>query len=184
MKAINETQTSTLETRRRIESRELNSNPRQRRSHRGDCRNYLKLPIDSRTGVNMVARNGGFFLQASGFGVSSDLGFRISGFASACADLVAGGNRLFTPCTAAVSLLEAVTEAAKRTTPGDAVLPLSACSSFDQSRDDQQRGAHFAAQDKSTGRGAPNSDPKIAGENRAAAASRRWAQKRICPGFL
>ncbi len=48
---------------------------------------------------------------------------------------------LFTPCTLADSLLEAVTEAAKNAASGDVVLLSPACSSFDQFQNYQQRGA-------------------------------------------
>jgi UDP-N-acetylmuramoylalanine--D-glutamate ligase len=68
---------------------------------------------------------------------------------------------LFTPCTGVGSLLEAVTEAAKRATPGDTVLLSPACSSFDQFRNYQQRGEFFCSAVKSIGRGAPGGNPKI-----------------------
>lgn len=47
---------------------------------------------------------------------------------------------LFTPCTLAESLLEAVSEAAKVAAPGEVVLLSPACSSFDQFRGYQHRG--------------------------------------------
>ena len=50
---------------------------------------------------------------------------------------------LFTPCTLADSLLEAVAEAAKQATTGDVVLLSPACSSFDQFRNYQHRGEVF-----------------------------------------
>jgi len=50
---------------------------------------------------------------------------------------------LFTPCTVAASLLEAVTIAAKNASPGDVVLLSPACSSFDQFRNYQHRGEVF-----------------------------------------
>jgi UDP-N-acetylmuramoylalanine--D-glutamate ligase len=50
---------------------------------------------------------------------------------------------LFTPCTAASSLLEAVIIAAKNAAPGDVVLLSPACSSFDQFRNYQHRGEVF-----------------------------------------
>jgi hypothetical protein len=53
---------------------------------------------------------------------------------------------LFTPCTQADSLLEAVSEAAKCATPGDVALRSPACSSFDQFRNSQQRGKCFVGQ--------------------------------------
>jgi UDP-N-acetylmuramoylalanine--D-glutamate ligase len=60
---------------------------------------------------------------------------------------------LFTPCTLADSLLEAVTEAAKNATPGDVILLSPACSSFDQFQNYQQRGEKFYAAVKSISRG-------------------------------
>lgn len=50
---------------------------------------------------------------------------------------------LFTPCTLADSLLEAVTVAAKSAAPGDVILLSPACSSFDQFQNYQQRGEKF-----------------------------------------
>ena len=65
---------------------------------------------------------------------------------------------LFTPCTVAGSLLEAVTEAAKNAVPGDVVLLSPACSSFDQFQNYQQRGEKFCEIVKSIswGRGPTN----------------------------
>ncbi|MDB6020274.1 MAG: UDP-N-acetylmuramoylalanine--D-glutamate ligase [Pedosphaera sp.] len=50
---------------------------------------------------------------------------------------------LFTPCTMAGSLLEAVKIAAKNAAPGDVILLSPACSSFDQFRNYQHRGEVF-----------------------------------------
>jgi UDP-N-acetylmuramoylalanine--D-glutamate ligase len=50
---------------------------------------------------------------------------------------------LFTPCTLADSLLEAVNEAVKNAAPGDVVLLSPACSSFDLFRDYRHRGEVF-----------------------------------------
>ena len=50
---------------------------------------------------------------------------------------------LFTPCTVADSLLEAVKIAAKNAVPGDVILLSPACSSFDQFRNFQHRGEVF-----------------------------------------
>jgi len=50
---------------------------------------------------------------------------------------------LFTPCTLAGSLLEAVAEAARHAAAGDVVLLSPACSSFDQFRNYQHRGEVF-----------------------------------------
>ena len=50
---------------------------------------------------------------------------------------------LFTPCTLADSLLEAVNEAARNAAPGDVVLLSPACSSFDLFRDYRHRGEVF-----------------------------------------
>lgn len=51
---------------------------------------------------------------------------------------------LFTPCTLADSLLEAVTDTAKNATPGDVVLLSPACSSVDQFQNYLQRGEKFS----------------------------------------
>ena len=50
---------------------------------------------------------------------------------------------LFTPCSLAATLLEAVPAAAQRAVPGDVVLLSPACSSFDQFRNYQHRGEVF-----------------------------------------
>ena len=50
---------------------------------------------------------------------------------------------LFAPCFPAVSLLEAVTEAAQKATAGDIVLLSPACSSFDMFQNYEQRGEVF-----------------------------------------
>jgi UDP-N-acetylmuramoylalanine--D-glutamate ligase len=50
---------------------------------------------------------------------------------------------LFTPCATVSTLLEALTEAAKRAESGDVVLLSPACSSFDQFRNYQHRGDVF-----------------------------------------
>lgn len=50
---------------------------------------------------------------------------------------------LFTPCTLADSLLEAVAEAARQAVPGDVILLSPACSSFDQFQNYQHRGEVF-----------------------------------------
>ena len=50
---------------------------------------------------------------------------------------------LFTPCTLAESLLEAVQMAASNAVAGDVVLLSPACSSFDQFENYQQRGESF-----------------------------------------
>ena len=50
---------------------------------------------------------------------------------------------LFTPCTLADSLVEAVAEAARNAVPGDVVLLSPACSSFDQFQNYQHRGDVF-----------------------------------------
>jgi UDP-N-acetylmuramoylalanine--D-glutamate ligase len=68
---------------------------------------------------------------------------------------------LFTPCTLADSLLEAITEAAKKASPGDVILFSPACSSFDQSQNDQQNGERFCGIVKSISRGGPEADPNI-----------------------
>jgi UDP-N-acetylmuramoylalanine--D-glutamate ligase len=50
---------------------------------------------------------------------------------------------LFTPCTLADTLVEAVAEAARQAAPGDVVLLSPACSSFDQFQNYQHRGEVF-----------------------------------------
>jgi len=70
---------------------------------------------------------------------------------------------LFTPCTLADSLLEAVTEAAKCAVSGDAVLLSPACSSLDQFQSYQQRGERFCQIVKSISRGAAVANPNING---------------------
>ena len=70
---------------------------------------------------------------------------------------------LFTPCTTAHSLLEAVAEAAKAAASGDVVLLSPACSTFDEFRNYQQRGEVFCSAVKSIGRGAPVATPYING---------------------
>jgi UDP-N-acetylmuramoylalanine--D-glutamate ligase len=71
---------------------------------------------------------------------------------------------LFTPCTVAGSLLEAVSEAAKNANPGDVVLLSPACSSWDQFRNHQHRGEVFCQAVKSIGRGARVDTPNINGK--------------------
>jgi UDP-N-acetylmuramoylalanine--D-glutamate ligase len=71
---------------------------------------------------------------------------------------------LFTPCTVADSLLEAVIEAARRAASGDVVLLSPACSSFDQFRNYQERGESFCKIVKSIGRGPLDRDPNIHGK--------------------
>jgi UDP-N-acetylmuramoylalanine--D-glutamate ligase len=70
---------------------------------------------------------------------------------------------LFTPCTTAHSLLEAVAEAAKAAASGDVVLLSPACSTFDEFRNYQQRGEVFCGAVKSIGRGAHVATPHING---------------------
>jgi len=74
---------------------------------------------------------------------------------------------LFTPCTTAGSLLEAVQEAATQAAPGDVVLLSPACSSFDQFRDYQQCGEIFCKAVKSIGRGARTVHPHMNGNHTA-----------------
>jgi len=71
---------------------------------------------------------------------------------------------LFTPCTVAGSLLEAVAEAAKNATSGDVVLLAPACSSWDQFRNHQHRGEVFCQAVKSIGRGVRSGTPNINGK--------------------
>jgi UDP-N-acetylmuramoylalanine--D-glutamate ligase len=71
--------------------------------------------------------------------------------------------RVFTPCTIASSLLEAVIEAARNATSGDVVLLSPACSSWDQFRNHQHRGEVFCQAVKSIGRGVHSDTPNIHG---------------------
>jgi UDP-N-acetylmuramoylalanine--D-glutamate ligase len=75
---------------------------------------------------------------------------------------------VFTPCTVADSLLEAVAEAAKNATSGDVVLLSPACSSWDQFRNHQHRGEVFCQAVKSIGRGVHGGTPNIDGKTVAA----------------
>jgi UDP-N-acetylmuramoylalanine--D-glutamate ligase len=74
---------------------------------------------------------------------------------------------LFTPCTGRISLLEAVTEAAKNAKSGDVVLLSPACSSFDEFRNYQDRGERFCRAVKSISRGASDAHPYMHGEKRS-----------------
>jgi UDP-N-acetylmuramoylalanine--D-glutamate ligase len=58
-------------------------------------------------------------------------------------DKIRAAWSLFTPCTLAGSLLEAVAEAARSAVAGDVVLLSPACSSFDQFQNYQDRGEVF-----------------------------------------
>ncbi len=66
---------------------------------------------------------------------------------------------LFTSCTVLDSLVEAVSEAAKKAVSGDVVLLSPACSSFDQFQSYQERGELFCRTVKSIGRGAHSPHP-------------------------
>lgn len=72
---------------------------------------------------------------------------------------------LFTPCTLASSLLEAVSAAVKCTTEGDVVLLSPACSSLDGFRDYRERGQRFCEAVKSISRGLASADPNINGSS-------------------
>jgi len=74
---------------------------------------------------------------------------------------------LFTSCTVLDSLVEAVSEAAKRAASGDVVLLSPACSSFDQFRNYQERGESFCRIVKSISRGANSGDPNMADKRQA-----------------
>jgi UDP-N-acetylmuramoylalanine--D-glutamate ligase len=71
---------------------------------------------------------------------------------------------VFTSCTIAGSLLEAVTEAARNATSGDIVLLSPACSSWDQFRNHQHRAEVFCQAVKSICSGVRSGTPKIDGE--------------------
>ena len=71
---------------------------------------------------------------------------------------------IFTPCTVAVSLLEAIAEAAKNATSGGVVLLSPACSSWDQFRNHQHRGVVFCQAVKSIGGGVHGGTPNIDGK--------------------
>jgi UDP-N-acetylmuramoylalanine--D-glutamate ligase len=72
---------------------------------------------------------------------------------------------LFTPCTLAGSLLEAISSAVKCTTEGDVVLLSPACSSLDAFRNYQERGQRFCEAVKSISRGLAQADPNINGSS-------------------
>ena len=71
---------------------------------------------------------------------------------------------LFTSCTVAGSLIEAVAEAARNATSGDVVLLAPACSSWDQFQNHQHRGEVFCQAVKSIGRGVRSDTPNINGK--------------------
>ena len=81
-----------------------------------------------------------------------------------------GGERihaamsLFTPCTAAGSLLEALAEAAKNATSGDVVLLAPAYSSWDQFQNHQHRGEVICQAVESIGWGVRGGTPNIDGK--------------------
>ena len=92
---------------------------------------------------------------------------------------------VFTPCTAAESLLEAMAEAAKIATSGDVVLLSPAYSSWDQFRNHQHRGEVFCQAVKSMGRGMHGSTPSIRRKNSACAAWKRSeTHKNFAWGFV
>src|SRR5262249_30095052 len=72
---------------------------------------------------------------------------------------------LFTPCTVAPSLVEALTDAANSATSGDVVLLSPACSSLDQFRDYKERGERFSQLVQSISRGARYRDPNMHGSS-------------------
>jgi hypothetical protein len=80
---------------------------------------------------------------------------------------VVGGRRngvargCFTSCAPDGSLLEAMTEAAKCWVLDGAVLLSPACSTYNQFRNEQNRGEEFYRPAKSIGRGATNGNPNI-----------------------
>jgi hypothetical protein len=79
------------------------------------------------------------------------------------ADRSGAAGSFFTPCTLYDSLLEAVTEAAKDATAGEAVSHSLACSSFDQFQNHQQREERFCQAMKSISGGRPDANPYMNG---------------------
>ena len=84
--------------------------------------------------------------------------------------LVGGANRklraawnVFAPCTMADSLLKAIAEAARNAALGDVALLSPACSSWGQSRNDEDYGEASCPTVKSIGRGVLGRTPKIHG---------------------
>lgn len=71
---------------------------------------------------------------------------------------------LFTPCTGADSLVEAVAEAARNATSGDVVLLAPARSGWDLIRNHQHRGEVFCQAVKSIGRGVRGGTHNINGK--------------------
>jgi UDP-N-acetylmuramoylalanine--D-glutamate ligase len=71
---------------------------------------------------------------------------------------------LFTPCTIAGSLLEAVAEAAINATSGDVVLLAPAYSSWDQFQNHQYRSEVLCQAVRSIGRGLGGGTPNISGK--------------------
>jgi UDP-N-acetylmuramoylalanine--D-glutamate ligase len=72
---------------------------------------------------------------------------------------------LFTPCTVANSLLEAVIIAAKNAVPGDVILLSPACPSFDQFRNYQHRGDVFREAVNQLAAKADEASAAVAGKN-------------------
>jgi len=79
-------------------------------------------------------------------------------------DRIRAAWSLFTSCTVAGSLIEAVAEAARNATSGDVVLLAPACSSWDQFQNHQHRGEVFCQAVKSIGRGVRSDTPNINGK--------------------
>lgn len=105
----------------------------------------LTMPVGTQPGPNIWLIAGG-----------KDKGFEFNGMDRVLSQRVKGAVLIgetrekiraawgrFTPCTAADSLLEAVTEAARRAVPGDVILLSPACSSFDMFQNYQHRGEVF-----------------------------------------
>ena len=100
-------------------------------------------------GLGGRSRAAGAFLRRSG--------------AKVVGERIRAGGGLFTSCTVASSLVEAVAEAAKNATSGDVVLLSPAGSSFDQFRDYQHCGEVICRAVKSIGRGVHGGPPNING---------------------
>lgn len=133
------------------------TNPHALRAALGACR----VGEAGRQNVVLIAGGAG---NAEGF---HDLGPLVSQrvkrafLLGQAAEKIRAAWSLFTPCTLARTLLEAVLEAAKIAAPGDVVLLSPACSSFDQFQNLAERGEMFCRAVKSISWGASETAPHI-----------------------